>query len=410
MTTILSALLRIILYGTLAAAIIVGAHYFLEKEKTEVPVAVSQTRISEPSPAPVVTTPPVVTAPIPAPSTPAAHEIIGTVDESSALSKDAKESFVKGDYRKAADLCTKLAEKNKKAFLCVGLSYFRMSHYDKSIVFLEQALQGGAEEFPCRKYLAFSYYYRDNFEKSMLNAEKGEAIMRDAELDAFYSRLLREKKAKRNFVSESTNHFKVEYDGYEHGEISRKVIGMLEEAYSSIGSDLDYYPTEPVTVILYTNHTFYDTTQAPAWSGGTFDHRDGKIRVPVKGVEGQEALLKTVLSHEYVHALVHSITKKCPLWLNEGLAEYYAKGPSQKIGQIIPLNRLENSLAGLNGKGIVIAYIESRSAVSYLIDRYRPYRMKELLFSLSKDSNLNTAFNNSFQMSYTDFMEKWGRN
>jgi len=84
--------------------------------------------------------------------------------------------------------------------------------------------------------------------------------------------------------------------------------------------------------------------------------------------------------HEYIHSLIHSITKSCPLWIHEGLAEYFSKGPSQRVGQVIPLNYLEKSFSGLSGKGISLAYIESHSAISYLMDRYRADRMKNMLF------------------------------
>lgn len=399
----MATIFRVILYSVLATLIGVNLYFFLNKNKVQAPMANATQPVQSASDTPQTTPPPV---PV---STPPVHEIIKTIDDGSALVQSAKESFEKGDFRKAAELCKQLAEKDKKAFLCAGLSYFKLADYENSIAFLEPALENGADEFACRKCLAFSYYYRDNFDKSLLNAEKGVGIKKDAELDAFYARLMREKKAHRNFVSESTTHFRVQFDGYELGGVSRKVIGILEDAYSSIGNDLNYYPSEPVTVILYTNHDFYDTTQAPGWMGGYFDTKDGKIRVPVRGAEGQERLLRTVLFHEYVHSLIHSITKSCPLWMHEGLAEYFSKGPSQRVGQIIPLNYLEKSFSGLNGRGIQLAYIESHSAISYLMDRYRADRMKNLLVSLSTGKDLNGAFTDSFQMSYTDFIEKWGK-
>jgi tetratricopeptide (TPR) repeat protein len=407
MATILSAIFRVLLYGTLAALIVIGAHYLLRDDGHESPASsCTQAQPDGISAAPATA----VTAiqPVPPPS-PATHDIVKAVDDDSSLSRSAKTSFEKGDYKTAVDLCKQLAERNKKASLCVGLSYFKLADYAGAIAYLEQSLEGGADEFTSRKYLSFAYYYRDNFDQSISNAEKGLGITKDPELGEFYNRLMKEKRTHHDYVNESSNHFVVRFDGYEHGEMSRKVIGMLEEAYSSIGRDLDYYPPEPITVILYTAHDFHDITQAPDWSGGIFDRKDGKIRVPVKGAERQEALLKTVLSHEYVHALIHSISKSCPLWVHEGMAEYYSKGPSQSVGQVIPLNRLENSLAGLNGKGIFIAYSESHSAVSYLMDKYRPYRIKELLNSLSRGNDLNTAFKDSFQMSYTEFIEKWGK-
>jgi len=395
---------RVMLYSVLAAMIGVNLYFFLYNGKKQAAIASSPPPVHIASDAPLAIPPP----PVPV-STPPVNEIIRVIDDNSSLVQSAKESFEKGDFRKSSELCKQLAEKDKKALLCVGLSYFKLANYEDSIAFLEPALENGADEFTCRKCLAFAYYYRDNFDKSLLNAEKGIVIKKDAELDAFYARLMREKKAHRNFVSESTTHFRVQFDGYELGSVSRKVIGILEDAYSSIGSDLNYYPSEPVTVILYTNHDFYDTTQSPGWMGGYFDTKDGKIRVPVRGAEGQEGLLRTVLFHEYVHSLIHSITKSCPLWIHEGLAEYFSKGPSQRVGQVIPLNYLEKSFSGLSGKGIFLAYVESHSAISYLMDRYRADRMKNMLFFLADGKDINGAFSDSFQMSYTDFINKWGK-
>ena len=403
----MATFLRIILYTILATLTCINLYLFINKNKNADTLHPPQTGGS--SSAESASSPSALAQVLPPVPVPAVQEIIETVDDGSSLAAGAKESFEKGNFKKAADLCKQLAEKNIKASLCAGLSYFRLADYANAVVFLEQSLESGADEFTSRKYLSFAYYYSDKLDKSISNAEKGLSITKDAELDAFHLRLMKEKQAHGNFVDESTTHFRVRFDGYEHGAISRNVIGILEDAYSSIGRDVDYYPSEPVTVILYTTHDFHDITQAPGWSGGQFDTKDGKIRVPVRGAEGKEGLLRTVLFHEYVHALIYSITRNCPLWLNEGLAEYYSKGAQQKVGQVIPLNYLENSFSGLNGRGIILAYMESHSAVSYLMDKYRSYRIKGLLFSLSKGNDLNRAFTDSCQISYNDFIEKWGK-
>jgi tetratricopeptide (TPR) repeat protein len=339
----------------------------------------------------------------------ASVDIIKPVDDHSALAVKVRESLMRKDYKSSSGLCSQLAEKNARAHLCAGVSYFMLADYASAILHLEKALETGMDDFTCRKYLAFTYYYRHDFDKSLLNAEKGLNIRKDPVLETFHSRLIREKQAHRNFVSESTNHFKIQFDGYEHGSISRTVIGILEDAYSGVGRDLDYYPAEPITVILYTKHDFYDVTQMPGWSGGFFDMRDGTIRVPVRGAEKKEALLKTVLFHEYVHALIHSIARNCPRWLHEGMANYYARGPSQNVGQVIPMSHIDNAFFNSDVRGIHVAYEQSLSAVSWLMGRYGPGRMKDLLVSLSRGNDMNQAFTLSFQMSYTEFSEKWGK-
>jgi tetratricopeptide (TPR) repeat protein len=401
-------ILRVILYYVIAALIVFGLHIYLTKRADDKRRAVS---------------PPAATVQAEADSAPAAEQnlpaveppkpefadIIKTGENPSELAQKAKESLLRKDYKSAVELCGRLAEKDGKAFLCAGMAQFMLGDYAQAAPSLEKALIAGADEYQCRKYLAFSYYYMHDLDKGISSAEKALSIKKEAELETFYARLMREKKAHRNFISESSGHFKIEYDGYEHGSMSRTVIAMLEDAYSTIGRDLDYYPTGPITVILYTRHDFQDVTQMPGWIAGFFDKRDGKIRVPVKGAEGKEAMLRTVLFHEYVHALIYSITRNCPLWVHEGLAEYYSKGPSQRVGQIIPLNRLESSFAGLDGRGIIIAYIESHSAVSHLMERYGAHRVKGLLVSLAKGNDTNRAFTDSFHLSYTEFIDKWGK-
>ncbi len=83
--------------------------------------------------------------------------------------------------------------------------------------------------------------------------------------------------------------------------------------------------------------------------GGYFDTKDGKIRVPVRSAEDQKSLLRTVPFHEYVYALIHPITKICPLWIHEGLAEYFSKGPSQRVGRVIPQYHISWRDTGLTG-------------------------------------------------------------
>jgi tetratricopeptide (TPR) repeat protein len=405
---LMRVVLRIILYLVIITLIAVNIHFYLVKRSDEARVKVAPSASQESlqiTAAPSSTQEP----PLIEPSVPKAENIIASGPNYPELAKKATESYNKKDFRASSELCKQLSEKDSSYLPCTGISYFKIGDFAAAITYLEKGVDAGKQEYMCRRFLAFAYYYRHEFDKSIMNAEKALVISKDQELEVFYARLMREKQAHRNFASESSSHFKVQFDGYEHGGISRSVIGMLEDAYSQIGRDLDYYPSQPITVILYTNHDFRDVTQAPAWSGGYFDLNDGKIRVPVRGAQGQEALLKTVLFHEYVHALIHSITKNCPRWIHEGMAEYYSKGSSQRIGQKIPFSHLDSAFYQRDSRIIQLAYIQSHSAVSYLIDRYGTGRMKDLLTALSTGNDLTQAFTRAFQMSYTEFADKWGR-
>lgn len=326
-------------------------------------------------------------------------------DDNGPAFKRAVESFNSGDYETALALFKDISEDDKRALVGVGLSLFRMGDYESAIRSLEEALEHGGDEFLSRKFLAFAYYQKDDLERSAANAKKGLALKNDSDLRELQGKLRTEKAAQGNYIREETRNFRVLFNGYEHGGLSRKVINILTEAYRSIGREMDYFPAEPVTVILYTEEDFYDITHAHRWSGGLYD---GKIRIPVRGVEGKEDALRRVLFHEYTHALVHSITPECPLWINEGLADYFSLGAVERTGQVIPLRALEKSFPQSKA-GAAMAYRVSYSAVYSLIERYGLYSVKDFLVSLSRGEGLDGAFSSAFFITYNEFVSQWGR-
>jgi len=329
-----------------------------------------------------------------------------------ALEKDrervsaAAEKFRAGDYEGAIRLCRELPVDVKGAQGIMGMSYLKLGDHESAERYLEEAAKNDPGDFGARKALAFLYYKKDDLEKGLLHAEAGLSIKRDQELQKVYEKLRKDKNTRQVSESESTSHFRIAFDGYKHGGMSRKVLEILEDAYSSVGKEFEYFPSAPVSAILYTNRDFYDITRAPGWSVGIYD---GKIRIPVRGAESNEAVLKKVLFHEYAHSVVRSLTPRCPLWINEGLAEYFSQSYARKIGQVIPLELLADSFSWLSGDQVGVAYRESYSAVSSLIERHGFYRMREFLRSLSAGSDLEQAFRGSFGQTYSEFVSTWGK-
>jgi tetratricopeptide (TPR) repeat protein len=327
-----------------------------------------------------------------------------TYDRAAGL---ALEAFRKGDFRQAVYLFSELPESDIRALTGKGVSYFKLGNYHDAVVCLEKAAALKSDDFITFKFLAVAYYKIDEVRKSRVAAEKALSIREDSELRTLYPKLLREEEVYRTYVEENTNHFKVLFDGYEHGSIEREIVSILEDAYRNIGKELNYFPSSPVTVIIYTDKDFRDTTQAPEWSDGIFD---GKIRVPVKGVEPGDPSLKKILLHEYSHAVVHSLAPGCPVWIHEGVAEYFSESyPPAEAGQVIPLTELERPFSRLSGVNVPAAYAESYSAVSYLIEKFGMFRLKELLLSLSRGNDINASFREAFGLTYDDFVSQWGR-
>src|SRR5262249_43719729 len=74
---------------------------------------------------------------------------------------------------------------------------------------------------------------------------------------------------------------------------------------------------------------------------GGYSHRDPDVNYIALSLEGYEDTARIVF-HEYTHLLVRNAARTVPVWLNEGLAEYYStyllksKGQAADIGHIVP--------------------------------------------------------------------------
>ncbi|OGF67178.1 MAG: hypothetical protein A2Y62_07160 [Candidatus Fischerbacteria bacterium RBG_13_37_8] len=315
----------------------------------------------------------------------------------------ASDYYLKKDYNKAIELYKLALPHNKMAAVYIGLCYYWRKDYINAVTYFEQALQFNKVDFIAKKYVALSYYNLNDLERARKLMEEALLLMDDNELKELQTMLLEERKVMDGYSDLSGVKFKILFSKEKTLSAERTVLDILNEAYRTIGGRLDLYPSQPITVILYNEKDFFDITRSPGWAGGLYD---GKIRLPIKGMEEQKQILTRILFHEYVHALVHTITPKCPLWINEGLAQYFSEIDMEKIGQVIPLQTLEDSFPG-DTEQVIIAYVESYSAVSYLIDRYSIYRMKELLYAIGKTGDVKTAFESALFISYDSFLKTW---
>lgn len=303
------------------------------------------------------------------------------------------------------------------SYLGLGLAYYSIKDLDRAKGALEQGLKIYSGSAIAHKLLGEIYYQRDDLVSALSHWEKALSLdPRDQELRRRFLKASREFETHKGFNSEITRHFTVQYEGGEKNEIGRKIIEILENAYHHIGRELSYYPGKEVTVILYSKQQFRYVTNGPSWSSGIYD---GKIRVPIGGLKGDEPMLRQILFHEYTHSLIHSITDRCPTWLNEGLAQYFEgrdKDRARNImkefykrNAVVPLEFLEGSFLRLNKNQADLVYLESLSAVSYMVERYGLYSVKELLIELSKGNSIDDSFRSALYIPYKEFEKDWKR-
>jgi hypothetical protein len=206
------------------------------------------------------------------------------------------------------------------------------------------------------------------------------------------------------------DHFTVMFEGPAEAQLAEKAVGILESAYWRLGTALNTYPPDVITVVLYTREQFRDITQSPAWAGGVFD---GRIRMPVQGALQNLREFERVLTHEFTHALVRAVApRNVPTWLNEGLAVVFEGSDAATRERQLreararpALSSLERSFASLDRPAAVVAYAESAGAVQALLDLGGANALAGLLTDLGEGLPFSEAFERNLMMSYRAFQD-----
>ena len=175
------------------------------------------------------------------------------------------------------------------------------------------------------------------------------------------------------FEERSTARFKVSVRrrGTEKA-IGDRVAAILESAYWRIGKAMNTYPSETLSVILYTNRSF--RTSRGRRLGGRRIRRPH--RLPVNGALRSPKTLERVVTHEFVHAVIHNAAGGVPTWVNEGLASYMESADRAWVAQVlrradgrIPIEDLADGFGQFDGGTALVAYAESLVAGQLLCER-----------------------------------------
>jgi len=287
-----------------------------------------------------------------------------------------------------------------------GVCLAKLGRWDEAVAELQAAVNALPGDFAARFWLAQALYRQNELQPALEQTQAALELKMDGELLELREKLKQEIRVQRNYDDARTANFIVLFDGYEHDEVKRTVLDILKGAYAEIGKELDYFPAQPITVILYTAKDFSDVTLAPHWAGGMFGQLDGKIRVPVQGASGQEQALRRVLTHEYTHALLVALAPECPLWLHEGLAQYLSGDRAVNAGQLLPLGMLVDSFPN-DARLAYAAYMESLQAVTDLVDERGMPPLRRLLDGLAAGKGLEAAFTSAYGEPFSRWAENW---
>jgi tetratricopeptide (TPR) repeat protein len=291
-------------------------------------------------------------------------------------SRTGWEAIQRGDGEKAASAFRAVLAVNPRdarALTGAGLAAHLLGQDDAAVSYLKRALQVDADNVYASYALGSIAYGQGDIDLAIKSYERVVKLAPGS--PGIYQQLEAWKKEAalhETFSARPTARFTVLFEGPAQEAIAARVSATLEAAYGRVGKALNAYPSETVTAILYSRQQFRDITKSPSWAAGAYD---GRIRIPVLGALKNPAELDRVVTHEFVHAVVHQIYPGIPGWLNEGLATFmepvdHAWLTSRLRGaNPIPLAQLTQSFSTLDGADALVAYAESYIATRVLSER-----------------------------------------
>jgi hypothetical protein len=242
--------------------------------------------------------------------------------------------------------------------------------------------------------LAFALFRQDRNREAAEALRESLGIRESPDARALLARIEKELGDETGMTEQRLSHFNVRYDGEAHEEVGREVLRALERHYATLVTTMDHEPKATIPVILFTREAYYDASGAPRWSGGVYDNLDGRIRVPIAGLDqslGPE--MDGTLIHELTHAFAAEITGSLtPSDVNEGLAQYME---GKRLAGMLRPEELRALAAGRIG-GVAGTYLNALSFVEYLMGLRGQGGMNDLLRAMGETRSVDEAFRQTY--------------
>ena len=300
-----------------------------------------------------------------------------------------------------------------------GICNYHLKKYDVARHELQQARLGRPDSVEVLYYLGLVFYESDN------RLEAVQAWEEALKLDPARHEVARQlEKARREMAVEGgmdrshSSRFDLSYDPGVDPALARAILDALEQAASQVNGDLGYFPEARIPVVIYKRADYKTVTAAPDWSGGVYD---GTIRLPFGALSEMTPRMRAVLNHEYAHAVVFELTRgNCPLWLNEGVAEFFGRlqynPPMVELGRAARGNsyqdfrKLESGFSGLSASQASLAYEQSYALVNHLVTSYGWHRVMTILSGLGRGAAIGEAIAEAlrdYALDYDSLVQEW---
>src|SRR4029077_315795 len=204
--------------------------------------------------------------------------------------------------------------------LNVAYMHLRRGEYQPALDLLERAQRSEPDSADIEKLTGWADYGLNRLAEAVAEWKRSQQQHPDPDVARALEKAQRDLDVENSFRETRSAHFDLHYYGEAAPELARDVLRVLESDFEDIAAALNYTPREPISVTLYTNQIFHDITRAPSWAGAL---NDGRIRVPVQGLDHVSPELAQELKHELTHSFINEKPHgHCPTWLQEGAAQW----------------------------------------------------------------------------------------
>jgi tetratricopeptide (TPR) repeat protein len=292
----------------------------------------------------------------------------------------------------------------------LGMTKEALSYAERST----RIAPGSADSFAV---LGFVQFASDRSRDAVRSWKRSLTLRPDASIQQYLAKAEREISTESDFSERASSHFTLRFEGKQTSEsLHRAVLGTLESEYDDLVRQFGVAPRENIAVVLYTDKAFFDITQAPSWSGAV---NDGKLRIPINGLESVTPEMARVLKHELAHSFINQISHgRCPQWLHEGIAQVVEPkrlNDSRRLAQLfslqqeIPLNTLEGGFLRFSAREAVLAYDESLATVTFITDTYGMSDIRRILERIGEGSSTELALRNTIHSDYRQLQVEVGK-
>jgi len=293
----------------------------------------------------------------------------------------------------------------------------RTGNATEALPYAERAVRAAPDSPDALTVLGYVQFAADHTGDAIRTWKHSLELRPDATVQKYLEKAQRDATAEADYTQHESSHFTLKYEGKQTSDALRgQLVATLESEYDDLVRELGIAPRNSIPVVLYTEQSFFDVTQAPSWSGAVYD---GKLRIPINGLSSVTPELARVLKHELAHSFISQLSGgRCPQWLNEGIAQ--AVEPKQvshgrllaelfRTQREIPLNALEGSFMQFSGTQATVAYEESLAAVQYISDTYGMSDLQRILERLGQGSSAEAALRAIIHSDYGQLEAELGK-